>query len=130
MVDLGAFKFGLSICYDLRFPELYRALATRDGATAFAVSSAWPFPRVEHWRVLTTARAIENQCYLIAANRIGADDGVTFCGSSTIIDPSGSVVAAASSDREELIVGDITPDVVGLVRERMPVFSSRRPELY
>ena len=92
----GAFRFGFSICYDLRFPELYRKLATDDKANVFILSSAWPFPRVEHFRILATARAIENQSYVIVSNRVGKDGGVPFCGSSAIIDPYGVAVATAS----------------------------------
>jgi predicted amidohydrolase len=93
-------------------------------------SSAWPFPRVEHLRILAIARAIENQSYLIVANRVGSDDGVTFCGSSVIVDPYGVIVAAASADREELIVGDIRAEVIDSVRSRMAVFEHRRSDLY
>jgi omega-amidase len=127
---LGGFCFGLSICYDLRFPELYRTLALEEKVKAFVISSAWPFPRVEHFRILATARAIENQCYMIAANRVGTDDGVTFCGSSVIIDPYGVVIAAASTDREELIQVEISEEVVNSIRNRMAVFAQRRPDLY
>src|SRR5206468_2861789 len=67
---LGDLRFGFSICYDLRFPEMYRKLATEQNVGAFVVSSAWPFPRDEHFRVLAQARAIENQSYVIASNRI------------------------------------------------------------
>ena len=95
-VELGPLKFGLTICYDLRFPEIYRALALDHGANVFVISSAWPFPRVEHLRVLATARAIENQSYVILANRVGRDEGAPFCGTSAVIDPYGVVVAAAS----------------------------------
>ena len=126
----GELRLGLSICYDLRFPEVYRRLAADDDANVLVISSAWPFPRVEHLRVLATARAIENQSYVVLANRVGTDDGTTFCGTSAIIDPYGVVTAAASSDREELIYGEVSPDVLRAVRDRMPVFTHRRPELY
>ena len=129
-VALGPLRLGLTICYDLRFPELYRALALEEGANVFIISSAWPFPRVEHQRVLATARAIENQSYVVLANRVGKDDGVPFCGSSAVIDPYGVVVAAASADREELIVADVSPEVIEQVRARMAVLSHRRPDLY
>jgi omega-amidase len=121
--------FGLTICYDLRFPEVYRRLAIEDGANIFIVSSAWPFPRLEHLRILSIARAIENQSYVILSNRIGTDDGVTFCGSSAIIDPYGVLVAAASADREELLYADISAEVVESVRARMTVFAHRRQDL-
>lgn len=127
---LGELRLGLSICYDLRFPELYRALAVNDKADVFVISSAWPFPRVEHLRVLTLARAIENQSYVILANRVGTDDGVSFCGTSAIIDPYGVMIASASADREELLVAEISPEVVQTVRNRMAVFAHRRQDLY
>jgi omega-amidase len=82
--NIDNFNVGLGICYDLRFPEFYRTLAVEHGANVLINSSAWPFPRLEHLRILTLARAIENQSYLILANRVGTDDGVTFCGSSVI----------------------------------------------
>ncbi len=72
--SLGGLQFGFSICYDLRFPEMYRKLTTDQNVGAFVISSAWPFPRVEHFRVLAQARAIENQSYVIASNRVGKDD--------------------------------------------------------
>ena len=127
---LDQFQFGLSICYDLRFPELYRTLAVEKQANVFINSSAWPFPRLEHLRILATARAIENQSYVILSNRVGRDDGVPFCGSSAIIDPYGVIVAAASADREELISTEISPDVIAAVRKHMPVFEHRRRDLY
>jgi omega-amidase len=126
----GDFRFGLSICYDLRFPEVYRTLACDHGVNVFVNSSAWPFPRVDHLRTLTVARAIENQSYVILSNRVGRDDGVPFCGSSAIVDPYGVVVAAASTDREELINGELSQDVIDSVRKRMPVFDDRRRDLY
>ncbi|MDP9253785.1 MAG: carbon-nitrogen family hydrolase [Verrucomicrobiota bacterium] len=133
--DLTSFVFaglglGLSICYDLRFPELYRKLAVQDKANVFVVSSAWPFPRVEHLRILATARAIENQSYVIVANRVGTDDGTTFCGSSAIIDPYGVVIASASADREELVSSELSAQVLSDVRNRMKVFAHRRQDLY
>lgn len=127
---LGKWQLGLSICYDLRFPEVYRTLACEQGANVLVNSSAWPFPRVEHLRLLALARAIENQSYVIVANRVGTDAGVTCCGSSAIIDPSGTVVAAASAEREELIMGELSTDVLAAVRARMDVFAHRRPEIY
>src|SRR5256886_6982923 len=117
--EIDKFNLGLTICYDLRFPEVCRALAVKRRLNVFINSSAWPFPRVDHLRILALARAIENQSYLILANRVGTDDGVTFCGTSAIIDPYGAIVAAASADREEIIYADITKEIVDLVRDRM-----------
>ena len=126
----GAFHFGLSICYDLRFPELYRALAVEKNANVLVNSSAWPFPRVEHLRTLAVARAIENQTYVILSNRAGRDEAVPFCGSSAIVDPYGVVVAAASADREELVSAELSAELIADVRKRMPVFEHRRSDLY
>jgi predicted amidohydrolase len=128
--EMDKFNLGLTICYDLRFPEVCRGLAVERQVNVFVNSSAWPFPRVEHLRILALARAIENQGYLILANRVGTDDGVPFCGTSVIVDPYGAILAAASVDREELIQAEISEDVIESVRSRMAVFGHRRPELY
>ena len=128
--ELGGLHFGFSICYDLRFPEMYRKLVTEHDVHAFVISSAWPFPRDEHFRVLAQARAIENQSYVIASNRVGKDDDLWFCGSSAIIDPRGVVVAAASADREELIAADLSEELVLSVRSRVESLSHRREDLY
>ncbi len=129
-VRADEFNFGLSICYDLRFPEVARALALEHNANVLLVSSAWPLPRVEHLRALSIARAIENQSYLVLANRTGVDAGVTCCGASAIIDPSGVVITSASADREELLIADISRAAITEVRDRIPVFAHRRTDLY
>src|SRR5437867_1775281 len=126
----GDLRFGFSICYDLRFPEMYRKLATEQNVGDFLISSAWPFPRDEHFRVLAQARAIENQSYVIASNRIGKDDALWFCGNSAIIDPRGVIVAAASADREELIQADLSQELVRSVRQRVESLAHRREDLY
>ena len=127
---LGDLRFGFSICYDLRFPELFRQLVTEQKVDAFLLSSAWPFPRDEHWRVLITARAIENQSYVIASNRVGKDNDLWFCGGSAIIDPRGVVIAAASPDREELIHAELSEELVLSVRRRVASLGHRRQDLY
>ncbi len=129
IIEIGDMKWGLMICYDLRFPELSRALILK-GAEVLVVCSAWPFPRVTHWKTLTCARAIENQAYLIAANRVGTDGMVTFCGSSCIVDPYGVIVASAAEDREAMIMGEISQENLISVRSRMPIFQHRRNDLY
>jgi omega-amidase len=128
--SMGEFRFGMSICYDLRFPEMCRTLAVEHGANVLINSSAWPFPRMEHLRILALARAIENQSYLILSNRVGTDDGVTFCGSSAILDPYGVILAAASADREELIQAEVSRKIIDSVRSRMAAFDHRRADLY
>ncbi len=128
-VTIDDFTLGLMICYDLRFPEMARSLAIK-GADVLIVPTAWPFPRVEHWQLLTRVRALENQCYLIGANRVGRDGSFTLCGNSRIVDPHGVIVSSASEDREEIITGELEKDKIDFVRNRMPVFDHRRPDIY
>lgn len=127
---IDTFNIGLSICYDLRFPEMARTLVVGHGANVIVNSSAWPAVRAEHLRILAVARAVENQSYFIIANRVGTDDGVTFCGSSAIVDPSGRILAGASFDREEIIFGEISKEIIDLVRDQVRVFEHRRADLY
>ena len=124
------FQIGLSICYDLRFPEMARALAVTYGANVVVNSSAWPVVRAEHLRILALARAVENQSYFIIANRVGTDDGVALCGGSVIVDPGGRILAAAPAVGEALIQAEIFRDVIEDVRTRVPAFAHRRSELY
>lgn len=128
-VQFAGLTLGLMICYDLRFPELSRAL-TRKGAQLLVLSSAWPFPRQRHWQTLIAARAIENQVYLAAANRVGTDGKITFCGTSSIIDPYGVTLSSAGEDSEELIFAEISEDKIKQVREKLPVLKHRRNDLY
>ena len=126
----NGFKVGLTICYDLRFPEFFRGLAVTHETSVFLLSSAWPCPRAHHFRALAVARAIENQSYFVAANRVGTDDGVQFCGQSVIIDPSGAILASGSDLDEQLIVADLSVEYLNSVRAQMPVFDHRRRDLY
>jgi len=119
---------GVAICYDLRFPELFRAYAVA-GADLILLPSEWPYPRLTHWRTLIRARAIENQCFIAAVNRVGGDRNNTFCGHSAIIDPCGEVVVEAGVS-EALLTAKIDLALVEDVRSRMPVLSDRRPECY
>ncbi len=128
--EMSDFKIGLSICYDLRFPEMARTLVVKNGANVIVNSSAWPVVRAEHLQILARARAVENQSYFVVANRVGTDDGVKLCGGSMIIDPSGEILASASSDGEELIQAQISIESVADIRNRVPAFAHRRAELY
>jgi predicted amidohydrolase len=85
---------------------------------------------LEHFRILLAARAIENQSYMVASNRVGTDEGVTTCGSSTIIDPYGVTLAAAATDREELVQAEISAEAIRAVRNKMAVFAQRRADIY
>lgn len=121
---------GLAICYDLRFPELFRALAMR-GAEVLAVPSAFTLETGrDHWEVLVRARAIENGCFVVAPGQCGPrpPDRVTF-GHSLIVDPWGTILAQAP-DGPGVIVADLDLDRVGDVRRRLPALANRRPDLY
>jgi predicted amidohydrolase len=123
-------KLGMSICYDLRFPELYRALSAQ-GAQLISVPSAFTLATTrDHWEVLLRARAIENQCFVIAANQIGAHPpGHRSGGRSMIVDPWGLVLATAP-DEEAVIVADLDFGLLEDVRRRLPALRHRRMEVY
>jgi predicted amidohydrolase len=111
--DIGT--IGLSICYDIRFPELYRALIKR-GAEIIVCPAAWPYPRLEHWVTFNKARAIEEQCYFISCNQIGAPlQTQAFLGHSMIVDPWGTVVASGG-DRETVVEAKIDVEFVRKIR--------------
>ena len=127
--DMENMKWGFAICYDLRFPEFFRKLALSN-VQIFIICGAWPIQRIQHWNALTTARAIENQAYIIAANRCGIDAGIEFGGSSRIIDPFGVVICSTASNEEAMISANINKENVENIRNKMQVFKHRRPELY
>lgn len=120
----GGYQAALSTCYDLRFPELYR-LQLDAGASAFIVPAAWPLPRVSAWTLLGQARAIENQCFLIACNTAGTHAGVVMGGHSQVVSPRGEVLASAGVD-EEVVSVTIDLDEVARAREAFPVLADRR----
>lgn len=126
---IGGITWGFTICYDLRFPELYRTLFLK-GAEVLVSCSAWPAARAKTWDVLSKARAIENEAYFLGANRVGVDDGLEFCGRSYIIDPFGDVLSSGSADGEELVIGEIERDTVLSCRSSIPVFNDRRADVY
>lgn len=122
---------GLAICYDLRFPELFRKYAV-EGAEIIFLPSAFPEPRLAHWRTLIRARAIENQLFMIACNQVGTvmlEKEVTFFGSSCIIDPWGETVIEGGAN-EQLLTAELNLPKVKEIRDLMHVLSDRRPELY
>ena len=123
-------RLGLSVCYDLRFPELYRILTLR-GAEVLTVPAAFTLPTTrDHWEVLVRARAIENQCFVVAANQIGNHPGgLRSGGRSLIVDPWGLVLATAP-DTECAIVADLDLDNLRDIRRRLPSVARRRPEAY
>ncbi len=116
--------FGLATCYDLRFPELFRLLLDA-GAQVVLLPAAWPAKRVEHWRLLSRARAVENQAYVVACNTAGEHAGVPMGGRSLVVDPWG-VVLAEAGDGEEVLVADLDLDTLRRTRESFPVLGDRR----
>jgi deaminated glutathione amidase len=123
-------RLGMTICYDLRFPELYRILAVR-GAEVVTVPSAFTLATTrDHWEILLRARAIEDQCFVVAPNQIGAHaPGNRSGGRSAIVDPWGLVLASAP-DAECAIVADLDFERLREVRRRLPSLASRRPAAY
>jgi len=118
----------LAICYDLRFPELFRTYALA-GARLVLLPAQWPAPRNDHWRTLLRARAIENQCVVAGCNRVGADHNNFFGGASAVIGPWGELLVEGS-DRAALLVAEVNFDAVEEARRRIPILSDRRPECY
>lgn len=128
VTSAGGVNVGMSICYDLRFPELYRALAV-GGVELFAVPAAFTLATTrDHWEVLLRARAIEDQCFVVAANQIGESAGLRSGGRSMIVDPWG-VVLAVAPDRVGHIVADLDLDAQRRIRRELPSLANRRPEV-
>ena len=119
---------GLAICYDLRFPELFRRYAL-EGARLMILPAAWPHPRRMHWRTLLRSRAIENQCFVAACNRVGTTNDVSFFGASGVIDPWGETLIEGG-ETEALLTVRIDLETVEATRKKIPIFADRQPALY
>jgi predicted amidohydrolase len=125
---LDGVSCALITCYDLRFPELARTLAL-PGLDVLFVVSQWPKQRISHLQTLAKARAIENQTFVAVCNACGSAYGTKFGGRSMVIDPLGNVLRQAGT-HESILHADISLDVLAKVRQAIPVFQDRRPELY
>lgn len=123
VIDTPFGKIGLSTCYDLRFPELYRKQVDL-GAEIFLVTSAWPHQRIEHWKIFNVARALENQCYLLSCNCVGKSQGVLLGGHSQVVDPWGVVVAQAG-EKETIVTAEINLPEIKVIREDFPQLKHR-----
>ena len=123
VVESPVGRLGSITCYDLRFPGLWQEMSVR-GIEAVAIPAAWPAARREHWRLLTTARAVEHQVFIIAVNSCGLQHGVELGGHSRVVDPTGRVLAECGADEEVLVV-DLDPARVAEVRAEFPVISDR-----
>ena len=117
-------RVGLAACYDLRFPELFRAL-TDGGAEMLLVAAAWPAARIAHWRLLVQARALENQAWVLACNAAGRRGDVTLGGTSLIVDPWGRIVAEADTGGA-VLSAEVDPAGVARARADFPALSDRR----
>ena len=125
VIDTPLGKTGLATCYDLRFPEMFRAL-TDNGATAVLVASGWPESRMKRWTVLAQARALENQTWLIGCNETGLHGAdVQLGGGSIVTDPWGDILAEADST-PQVLYAEIDPSVPNEVRRNFPVLNDRR----
>ncbi len=123
-VDTRRGRVGLAICYDLRFPEMFRGLLDC-GAEMFIVPAAWRKSALDDWRLLCRARALENQCFLIAAAVCGEGGGMQFPGHGMVVNPTGRIVAEAGED-EMILRAEIDPALVAQVRRDFPVLGDRR----
>ena len=131
VADAGELKLGLAVCYDLRFPELFRIEAV-EGAQAFTLPSAFTVPTGRaHWEILVRARAIENQAFMIAAGQVGRHppDHESY-GHSMIVDAWGTVLAAATGEPEAVVTADLDLEAQSDVRAKLPSLANRRPSAY
>ena len=122
-VEVEGLRVTLFVCYDLRFADEF--WATAHDTDLYLVVANWPEPRRRHWTTLLTARAIENQAWVVGVNRVGNGGKLVYTGDSRIIDPLGQVVAAAA-DQETLLLADVDPARVIEVRDRLPFLQDRR----
>ncbi len=128
VVDTSVGKLGVAICYDLRFPELFRKLAL-EGAEIICLPAEWPKPRQEHWKTLLRARAIENQLFVIAANCCGVQGKLDFTGLSQLISPLGNVLQIAGEENIEL-VAKFDFSEMEQYREKIDILNDRRADIY
>jgi predicted amidohydrolase len=127
VVDVGGVRLGLAICYDLRFPELFRRLVDL-GAECVAIPASWPRAREAHWELLPRARAVENLCGVVTCNATGVNEGVAIAGGSQVVGPLGEVLARAGSG-PEVLTADLDLDQIRSWRREFPALADRQPWL-
>ena len=125
--DWAGCRVAPTVCYDLRFPELFRRAVARSGRSVelLTVIANWPVSRIEHWATLLRARAIENQAYVAGCNRVGKDPSLSYNGRSQVIDPSGNVLADAG-DKETVIRAELDLGNLREYRRKLPVLADMR----
>jgi predicted amidohydrolase len=122
-LTIDGLRISVFVCYDLRFADEFWSLAHE--TDCYLVVANWPASRRTHWRTLLRARAIENQAYVVAANRVGSGGGLEYSGDSAIIDPFGTVLATGSG-AETILYADVSPERVAQVRTEFPFLADRR----
>jgi predicted amidohydrolase len=128
-MDLPWGTTSLAICYDLRFPELFRKYTLEQSAKMIIIPAEWPLERVAHWRALLTARAIENQVYIVACNAVGETGNTVFGGHSMIIDPWGRTIVEAGEE-PQLLTAEIELDMIDEIRKKLPALEDLRHDIY
>jgi len=128
VVNIGKYRIGLQICYEIRFPEISRAL-TLNGAKIIFTSAAFPLERIDHFMLLAKARAVENQVFHVAVNRVGLGKGKIYGGRSLIVNPLGDVIAGAGRV-ENVMVGVVDLNLIDDVRRKITALSDRKEEVY
>ena len=123
-VDIEGVRCSLFVCYDLRFADEFWALAA--DTDCYVIVANWPAPRRDHWRTLVRARAIENQAYVVAVNRVGRGGRLDYAGDSAVIGPNGSVEAEADGPVETTLLADVDPARVAATRAKYPFLPDRR----
>ncbi|HVN54227.1 MAG TPA: carbon-nitrogen family hydrolase [Anaerolineaceae bacterium] len=119
---------GMAICYDLRFPEMFRKYAT-EGVKLVFIPAEWPSVRIQHWQTLLRARAIENQMFVVAVNRVGQEGNDQFNGHSLVVSPWGEILLDGG-EAESLLTCEIDLAAVDEARRRIPILTDRRPDIY
>ena len=122
VVEWGGICFLLQVCYDLRFPVWSR---NRDDYDCAIYVASWPTPRIDAWNTLLHARAIENQCYVVGVNRVGADPACQYCGGSLVVDAYGRDLAVCPRDEECAAVAELDLDALRAFRKKFPVLKDR-----
>ncbi|MCJ7622800.1 MAG: carbon-nitrogen family hydrolase [Anaerolineaceae bacterium] len=128
-VDFPWGKTGLAICYDLRFPELFRRYA-HSGVKLILLVAEWPQTRINHWNTLLQARAIENQVFIAAVNCVGKTGQAVYGGSSMIIDPWGEILINGDLNNPQILTAEIDLTLVDDVKNKIPVLDDCRPDIY
>ena len=126
--SIDGVRCGIAICYDLRFPSLFRIYA-KMGVQAVFVPAAWPQARIRHWELFIAARAAENQMYVLGTNTRGVTPIDRYAGASITADPFGTIISRAG-DTDELLYSDLDPTIVDRLRHDFPVEKDRRDALY